>query len=145
MSERTPLDIKQVDWQDAGATLLAIRHAVFVDEQGVPIELEHDEHDAVALHLLAATADGRPVATARMLGDGHIGRMAVLAPWRHQGIGSALLQHLVQLAGGRGLDEVFLHAQCVAEPFYARHGFQPEGPVFDDAGIDHRLMRRAIV
>jgi predicted GNAT family N-acyltransferase len=136
--------IREADWATDGAILLAIRHAVFVTEQGVPIELEHDEHDSDALHLLATGDDGTPVGTARILEDGHIGRIAVLAPWRGQGIGSALLQRLLQVAADRSQEAVFLHAQCVAEPFYERAGFVATGPIFDDAGIDHRLMTRTI-
>jgi predicted GNAT family N-acyltransferase len=133
--------IRQVTWDSHEAELYRIRHVVFVVEQGVPVELERDAHDPQALHLLALTADGRPVGTARMLADGHIGRMAVLRAWRNQGIGSALLERLVQLARQQGRSSVFLHAQCQAEPFYARLGFVAEGAVFQDAGIDHRCMR----
>ncbi len=133
--------ISQVSWHRHEPELYRIRHAVFVVEQGVPVDLECDAHDPQALHLLAFTAGGQPVGTARMLRDGHIGRMAVLPAWRGQGIGSALLHRLVQLARQQGLHSVFLHAQCHAESFYARLGFVAEGAVFQDAGIDHRCMR----
>lgn len=133
--------IQQVDWEARQATLLAIRVAVFVDEQGVPPELEHDEHDRRAIHLLASNHEGRPVGTARLLTDGHIGRMAVLPAWRNRGIGTAMLRRLLQIAAGQGLSSVFLHAQCQAEPFYARLGFTAKGGVFQDAGIPHRCMR----
>ena len=138
------IDIRVVGWDDAAAALLAVRIAVFVDEQGVPPELEHDAHDATALHLLATTADGRAVATARMLADGHIGRMAVLPNWRGQGLGTRLLSRLIDIARKRELDGVYLHAQCRAESFYRRLGFVAEGDVFDDAGIDHRSMHRPL-
>ena len=134
------VQIIQADWHIRRDQLLAIRYAVFVDEQGVPPELEHDEHDPYALHLLAISADGEPVATARMLPDGHIGRMAVLREWRGRGIGSTLLRELIAIAVRRGGGTLFLHAQCRAEPFYRRLGFVAEGDVFEDAGIDHRRM-----
>jgi predicted GNAT family N-acyltransferase len=133
--------IRQVAWDAGKNDLLAIRNAVFVDEQGVPAELEHDAHDRHAIHLLATTQDGRPVATARMLDDGHIGRMAVLPEWRNRGIGSAVLQELIRMAAAQGHDSVFLHAQCAAEPFYGHLGFSAEGGIFEDAGIPHRCMR----
>lgn len=136
--------IESVTWSAAADRLMAVRTAVFVDEQGVPAALEHDAYDRDAVHLLVLTAADRAVATARLLADGHVGRMAVLSPWRGRGIGSAMLQGLLQMAAQRGLPEVFLHAQCQAEPFYARLGFVAEGPVFDDAGIPHRCMRRRI-
>ena len=132
--------IEPADWVSRQADLLGIRFAVFVDEQGVPAELEHDEFDRQALHLIATAPDGKPLATARMLPDGHIGRIAVLPGWRKHGIGSAMLRDLIRLAAERGINELFLNAQCEAEAFYRRLGFRPEGGIFDDAGIDHRRM-----
>lgn len=133
--------VRPADWKRERRQLLGIRFAVFVDEQGVPPELEPDDNDADACHVLATIRDGESIGTARLLMNGHIGRMAVLAHARRQGVGSALLQHLVEVARERGLQQVFLHAQLKAMPFYARHGFVAHGPVFDDAGIDHRAMR----
>jgi predicted GNAT family N-acyltransferase len=132
--------IDSIDWNSGQHQLLAIRYAVFVDEQGVPKELERDEHDQGALHLIARTADGIAVGTARMLRDGHIGRMAVLPAWRRRGVGSALLSELTRIAGDRGIHSLFLNAQCEAESFYRRFGFVTEGEVFADAGIAHRRM-----
>lgn len=132
--------IETTNWQAQGADLLKIRHAVFVDEQGVPPELEQDEWDADAVHLLATLSDGSQVATARLLSNGHIGRMAVLAPYRNQGIGTQLLERLIALARQQGLVQVFLNAQQQALPFYAGFGFHAVGEIFDDAGIPHRRM-----
>ncbi|MGD8957429.1 MAG: GNAT family N-acetyltransferase [Chromatiaceae bacterium] len=136
--------ITQVDWNQKKLELLTIRFAVFVDEQGVPAELEQDDRDPGAIHLLVTSQAGEPIATARMLADGQIGRMAVLPDWRRRGIGAAMLRRLVAIASAQGRREVFLHAQCQAEPFYRRLGFIAEGEEFQDAGISHRLMRAAI-
>lgn len=132
--------IDSIDWEPGQAELLAIRYAVFVEEQGVPKELERDGHDQVSLHLIARTADGAAIGTARMLPDGHIGRMAVLPTWRRHGVGSALLTALIRIAGDRGIRGPFLNAQCEAESFYRRFGFVAEGEIFLDAGIRHRRM-----
>lgn len=140
----TAFTVRHVDWPVHSETLLAIRFAVFVREQGVPAELEPDEHDAAALHLLADDVDGKPIGTARMLADGHIGRIAVLPPCRGRGVGSALLSELLRIADQRGYQRVFLHAQCSAEGFYRRLGFAPVGEVFVDAGIDHRHMEKVL-
>ncbi|MGB5251155.1 MAG: GNAT family N-acetyltransferase [Sedimenticolaceae bacterium] len=136
--------IAQVDWNQKRSVLLAIRFAVFVDEQGVPAELEQDSRDPDAIHLLASSQAGEPVATARLLPDGHIGRMAVMPGWRRRGIGAAMLRRLIEIAAAQGRRQVFVNAQCRAEPFYRRLGFIAEGEEFQDAGISHRRMRAAI-
>lgn len=128
-------------WQQLAEQAAAVRHEVFVQEQQVPIELELDEDDAVAVHALAldgATAMG----TGRLLPDAHIGRMAVLAAYRGQGVGTQLLMALVNESQRRGDRWVVLAAQCQAQGFYRRHGFVAEGEVFLDAGIQHVLMRK---
>ena len=132
------------EWDEAADRVMPLREAVFVVEQGVPPELEEDEFDPVSRHIVAALADGRVIGTGRLLPDGHLGRLAVAADWRARGVGGAVLAALVAEAGERGMAEVVLHAQTHAEPFYTRRGFVPDGPVFDEAGIPHRLMRRRL-
>jgi predicted GNAT family N-acyltransferase len=83
-----------------------------------------------------------PVATGRLLPDGHIGRMAVRQDARGAGTGSLVLCALMDEARRRGDRDVVLHAQLGARDFYGRHGFVPEGEVFMDAGIEHIAMRR---
>jgi predicted GNAT family N-acyltransferase len=136
--------LRNANWASDGAALRAVRTAVFVDEQHVPLALQLDEHDADSLHVLALDPHGTPIGTARLLADGHIGRMAVLRTWRGQGVGSAMLQALIGAARARGLHEVVLNAQTHATAFYARHGFLAEGEEFPDAGIPHRRMRLLI-
>lgn len=143
MSEKR-VRVSVAPWDAHEKALMRVRLAVFVEEQGVPQELERDDHDARAFHLLAAEPGGEPVGTARLLPDGQIGRMAVLPEWRRRGIGGRLLEELLRVAAARGLSGVFLHAQCTALPFYARFGFQAEGDVFEEAGIPHRKMIRPL-
>jgi predicted GNAT family N-acyltransferase len=134
--------IRLLRWSAAQPLVAPVREDVFVHEQGVPVELEWDGLDAAALHAVAADSSGRPIGTARLVADGHIGRMAVLLAWRRRGVGSALLGRLVAAARERGLDTVHLDAQTHAVAFYARHGFEPQGGEFMDAGIPHVAMRR---
>jgi predicted GNAT family N-acyltransferase len=136
--------IEQTRWQDNEAALRIIRETVFMLEQKVPEELEWDGLDDDAIHLLARDHGGNPIATARLLSDGHIGRVAVLPPWRGRGVGSALMQRLLQIAAGQGLQEVHLDAQIGAIAFYQRLGFTASGGVFLDAGIPHRHMQIAL-
>jgi predicted GNAT family N-acyltransferase len=126
------------------ARLHAVREVVFVHGQRVPAELERDALDPLCFHVLAVDADGMPVGTARLTPERRIGRMAVLEAFRGRGIGEAMLAALLDEARRRGWAEVSLHAQVHALPFYARAGFVPAGPVFDEAGIAHREMRRRL-
>ena len=136
--------MRLADWASDEASLRDIRRLVFMVEQGVAEELEWDGIDHECRHALAEDAEGRPIGCARLLPDGHIGRVAVLANWRGRGIGDALLVRLIELARELGHRRVVLNAQTHALAFYARHGFIAYGPEYDDAGIPHRAMERSI-
>lgn len=137
-------------WAQLAADAKPIRYEVFVLEQQVPLELEWDEMDEVSLHIVAYK-DGKgnvgndsndhALGTARLLPNGHIGRMAVRQSVRGMGIGSVLLQTLLREAQQRGDAAVLLSAQIHAENFYQRHGFVREGEEFIEAGIPHISMR----
>ncbi|MCC7549449.1 MAG: GNAT family N-acetyltransferase [Burkholderiales bacterium] len=136
--------LRDADWARDREALRAVRLAVFVREQCVPERLEWDASDAVSTHVLAEDEAGVPIGTGRLLPDGHIGRMAVLAQWRGQGIGDAMLSWLVAQARHRDMRQLRLHAQTHALAFYVRHGFTCVGEEFMEAGIAHRSMRRDI-
>lgn len=129
------------DWCSDRQRLSQIRRVVFIEEQGVPEELEWDDDDAGAIHLLAVDADDAPIGCARLLPDGHIGRMAVLQSWRGKGVGSALLQRALDVARAQGHAIVRLSAQTHAAGFYERHGFIVEGDEYLEAGIPHLAMK----
>lgn len=140
---------------------LALRYRVFCDEQGVPREMERDDEDALAVHVVVREA-GRVVATGRLLrqrddgrcvsvkdaamaGDAaRIGRMAVDADVRRKNVGAKVLSALEDEARKAGLTEALLHAQLHAEGFYARAGYHRHGPEFDEAGIPHVEMRKRL-
>jgi predicted GNAT family N-acyltransferase len=125
---------------------LALRHEVFVVEQGVPLAEEIDEHDETdALHLVAVDEDRRVVATCRLVGEGDtikLGRVAVAAAARRRGIASRLLAegeaHARELGGRR----IALAAQTDALALYERAGYAPYGGRFMDAGIEHQMMEK---
>lgn len=131
-------------WDEARERARAIRYSVFVEEQGVPVELEWDDMDAPSWHALAFAADGTPVATGRLLPDGHIGRMAVLKVARGTGVGARVLDALMAKAAELGYPALILNAQTHAAPFYARVGFEQVGEEFEEAGIPHVEMRKRI-
>jgi predicted GNAT family N-acyltransferase len=135
--------IELLTWEKARAHAAPIRFAVFVEEQGVPAEIELDEMDAQCVHAIAFENDAA-VGTGRLLPDGHIGRMAVTKAARGRGIGGLILQKLVEAARARGDREVALSAQVHAVPFYRAHGFVEEGAEYLEAGIRHQAMRRSL-
>jgi predicted GNAT family N-acyltransferase len=142
--ERAAYRIRRARWAEDRELLRQVRETVFIQEQQVPLDLEWDDMDASAQHVLAE-AGGMPIGTGRLLPDGRIGRMAVLPAWRNRGVGSALLDELLAMAEERALREVVLHAQTHARGFYERHGFQPRGREFLEAGIPHieMVLKRA--
>lgn len=140
----TSFRIQTAYWVKDKKDLIRIRTQVFINEQMVPPDLEWDGYDQDSWHVLATSADGEAIGTARMLYDGHIGRMAVLPEFRNKGVGSALLKALLNIAKQQGVSEVFLHAQTRAVAFYQKHGFTITSDEFIDAGIPHVTMRLAL-
>lgn len=130
--------IKTCDYQECLSDIKHIRTAVFIEEQSVPAELEWDNLDAECIHVLAYY-DDKPIATARLLKDGHIGRMAVLAEFRQQHIGQKLLQFMINLAQEKAL-KIQLSAQQHAVAFYEKQGFHITSDIYMDAGIPHYDM-----
>ena len=139
-----PFGVRLCAWVDAVDALRAVRRSVFVVEQGVPEAVEFDAADLSSLHALAEDAVSTPIGCARLLADGHIGRVAVLAHWRGRGVGRALMQSLIERAAARGDAAVIVNAQVQAMPFYARDGFVATGEAFLEAGIAHRVMTRKL-
>jgi len=122
---------------------LQLRLEVFVQEQGVPFEEEQDTLDETATHLLARK-DGKPVGTARIVFQGDtakIGRVCVVKAARGTGLGADLIRFAIDQAMKQpGVTRAKLGAQLQALAFYEKLGFAAFGPVYDDAGIDHRDM-----
>jgi predicted GNAT family N-acyltransferase len=135
-------------WAELGEAAGAIRREVFIDEQHIPADMEWDSADATCLHAIARNRFGRALATGRMLehvpGVAKIGRMAVLRSMRGGQLGRQVLDALMAESKRQGYREVLLHAQLSAESFYARAGFQRRGEVFEEAGIGHVEMVRAL-
>jgi ElaA protein len=124
---------------------------VFIDEQGVPEDLELDGLDAACAHFLATASDVDgaivDVGTARLKpngGQAKAQRVAVARAWRKRGVGQALMAALEEDARARGLSAVVLSSQVSAIPFYERLGYTASGPVYEDAGIPHRDMRKPL-
>ena len=136
--------VERIDYESGLPDLRAVRETVFVQEQNVPLALEWDALDPVSHHVIARDPEGRPIGTARLTPERHLGRMAVLPSWRGRGVGDALLRTLVAEAATLGWSMLALHAQSHAIAFYARHGFLPVGRRFEEAGIEHQAMELRI-
>lgn len=140
------MSIEVGHWSSLAEGARAVRLEVFVQEQQIPLALEQDAADAVALHVLIRNRLGLPVATGRLLqaapGVGQVGRLAVNRVLRGAGLGQMALKALMAVAAQRGDREVMLHAQASAKDFYREQGFVPRGEPFDEAGIEHIEMVR---
>ncbi|CUH74735.1 GNAT family N-acetyltransferase [Tropicibacter naphthalenivorans] len=128
------------------AECFALRRTVFIEEQGFTEADEWDDLDASAVHLVKHVKD-QPVATARLIpqGDaGRIGRICVLKTARGLGLGAELVRYGIEYFASKGAKRVVLGAQVRAQGFYAKLGFTPIGAVYDDGGVPHQEMERAL-
>jgi predicted GNAT family N-acyltransferase len=126
-------------WADDSDTLMQLRTRVFVEEQKVSAALEIDGKDIECQHV-KAIVDGVVIGTGRLLPNGFIGRMCVLAEYRNRNIGTMMLENLVQQALDSGHQKVLLNAQSYIIPFYQKFGFRIDSEEFIEAGILHRRM-----
>ena len=134
----------QTNWESDELAIKSVRNPVFVQEQMVPYEIDFDGNDALAIHWLAYDKDDRPIGTARVLKDGHFGRMAVIKIYRNQGIGRSIIQAAMSYANSVGMGSIYLNSQVQAKKFYEGLGFKQYGDVFLEANIKHIAMSRSL-
>lgn len=138
--------VQVAGWDALADGAHALRQEVFVQEQGVPVDLEQDGLDAGAVHAAVTNRLGHVIATGRLARKtpavSKIGRMAVHRTLRGEGLGRQVLDALVRAAQQRGDTAVVLHAQSPAQAFYERAGFHVCGEPFDEAGLPHVPMQR---
>ncbi|QLG50571.1 GNAT family N-acetyltransferase [Natrinema halophilum] len=141
------LEIRVADTDREREDAFAVRHEVFVEEQGVDEELEYDEHDETAIHFVAYGGD-EPIGAARLrdLGEGvgTVERVAVRESWRENGVGRALMATLEERADALGFVTLKLHSQTRAAPFYRELGYERRGAEFEEAGIPHVEMQKPL-
>jgi len=136
------LELKIADWNKAQGFVKPLRYQVFVIEQKVPEKMEWDEFDENAFHAILLK-DEKVIGTGRLILDepyAKIGRMAIDQLERKKSYGKKILDALIKKAKEKGAQKITLHAQVHAIPFYAQAGFEPTGPIFDEAGIEHVEM-----
>ncbi|MEB3795594.1 MULTISPECIES: GNAT family N-acetyltransferase [Acinetobacter] len=131
------------DWEQLEKDAKYIREQVFIQEQGIASEDEWDDFDATAVHFMVYDKE-QPIATARFLPQHSVGRVAVLMPYRKQGIGKILMQHIIDYARNQKLPYLKLSAQTYVTAFYEALGFNVQGEVYQDCGIPHINMILAL-
>ncbi|RJX37829.1 GNAT family N-acetyltransferase [Paenibacillus pinisoli] len=119
-----------------------IRMEVFVNEQGVSPDVEIDEHEEDAIHVLVKY-NGEPAGAGRIRvveGMAKLERICVLAQFRKHGIGAAVMEELEEVAREADLPKAKLHAQTQAAGFYERLGYKADSDEFMEEGIPHIRM-----
>lgn len=138
---------KLVDNESELKDAFRIRRRVFITEQNIPPNLEYDEDDRTALHMLAKDG-GEAIGTARVLflsnNQAKLERLAVLKSFRGRGIGSEIISFLEKELKKQGVKKVILHAQCRAIAFYKSCGYQETGTPFWEVDIKHIKMQKQL-
>ena len=138
----SPFTIRTGRWDELQNDAKLIREQVFIHEQQIPVEDEWDAEDAVSVHFVVYDQD-QPIATARLLQNNSVGRVAVLKSYRGVGIGKLLMQQIIQQAKHEQREFLKLSSQVHAIQFYASLGFNVEGEEYLDCAIPHIDMRLA--
>lgn len=133
--------IRDATWQVDQIEIAFVRRQVFIIEQNIPESDEWDDADANSSHVLVFSEKRDVVGTGRIEPTGKIARLAVIAEYRGQGVGSLMLTRLVEEARQRGFSQVFLHAQTHALKFYKKFGFVSDEEIFSEGGIPHVVAR----
>ncbi len=140
------MEYRLIEGKSQGFSLvMQVRNLVFVEEQSVPYELEQDEFDVLSTHVLV-TDQNKPVATGRAYIDrqkpelARLGRVAVVAEYRRQGIGRKVMDKLLEQIRNWSCKQVKIHAQLRVEKMYEKLGFKRLGQEFEEAGIMHVEM-----
>ena len=130
------LKIISGSWKDLATPAKMIREAVFIQEQHIAAEDEWDAEDAVAVHFIVFQ-QGQAIATARLLSNNSIGRVAVLTTARGLSVGQRLMQAVIDYARAEQRKLVKLSSQVHAIGFYQALGFEVQGDEYLDCGIPH--------
>ncbi|SIS47951.1 GNAT family N-acetyltransferase [Salimicrobium flavidum] len=122
----------------------SVRRKVFMEEQGVTEEEEHDGLDEVAVHFVGYEED-KPVAAARLrvMDDyGKLERICVLEEYRGSSFGKQIILEMEEHVQKEGRDQSKLNAQTRAEGFYQSLGYETISGEFMDANIPHVTMEK---
>ena len=140
-------DVKLVTTDEDRERAFALRKEVFVKEQGVPLSLELDEHDATAIHFIVNDGEDT-IATARLREIepkiGKVERVCVLSSYRGKRLGVLIMKTVEQYEKSIDFKTLKLNAQSYAVPFYEKLDYVVTSPEFMDADIPHRAMEKEL-
>ncbi len=131
--------IKQGHWDQLQQDAKLIRTQVFICEQGITEADEWDDQDVISQHFVIYDQD-QPIATARLLQNHSVGRVAVVKAYRGQGIGQMIMLEIISYAQKQRLSVLTLSSQVHAISFYEKLGFTVQGNSYDECGISHIEM-----
>lgn len=131
--------VKHGCWDQLQQDAKLIRTQVFICEQGITEADEWDEQDMISDHFVVYDQD-QPIATARLLQNNSVGRVAVVKAYRGQGLGQMIMLEIISYAQKQGLSVLTLSSQVHAISFYEKLGFTVQGNSYDECGISHIEM-----
>lgn len=131
--------IKQGHWDQLQQDAKLIRTQVFICEQGITEADEWDDQDLISQHFVIYDQD-QPIATARLLENNSVGRVAVLKAYRGQGLGQIIMLEIISYAQKQRRSVLTLSSQVHAISFYEKLGFIVQGNSYDECGIPHIEM-----
>ncbi|MEJ6473923.1 GNAT family N-acetyltransferase [Pseudoalteromonas piscicida] len=133
--------ISRVNWQSKKLQLKAIRERVFVCELHIPKDVEFDQQDITAEHLIIIDDQDGPVGTGRLCNDGLLSRIAIFKSHRNREAYASLIGGLVEIAKDKGFEDIYI--QCILDevPEFLQSGFSPHGHVFMEAGIPRQRLK----
>ena len=134
------LKLLLADWPHADVAAKPIREAVFIIEQNTPSHKEWDDMDEHSLHVVASP-DGNAVGTARLESDGMLSHLAVLKDFRHQGIGTAIVEEFIKVGRKHKFPLLKVHTPRSVAPFFSHNGFITHGDVFMQSGTAYIEMQ----
>ena len=139
----TDIQIRSGHWDQLAPDLKPIREQVFIQEQQIASEDEWDADDAISLHFVMYS-NAKAIATARLLDNHYIGRVAVLKAFRGLGLGHEIMLEIIEQAKREKRPYLKLSAQVQAVAFYQGLGFQSEGDTYLDCNIPHIDMAMSL-
>lgn len=146
MSKKRELVIGSQPWQRAAS--IWVRMNVFVLERGLAMQDEFDDNDEKGVTYAVIYEKGKPIACGRFLREsedaGRLTRIATLAEYRGQHLGSQIIAALERHAQNLHIKTLSIHAELTAVSFYTRLGYHSASPVYQEDGVACRTLMRQL-